>query len=73
MYAKSPTITVARWPNFRPNNSKEAPKNVHGRKKMEAVKVQNLEKSGRKEAGKYSYNYLEDKLSYHFVRFFLRN
>jgi hypothetical protein len=41
-------FTVASWPNFRPNNSKEAPKIVHGPKKLEAVKWQNLPKRARK-------------------------
>jgi hypothetical protein len=44
--------TVARWPNFRPNNSKEAPKNCPWPEKLEAEKWQNFTKSGRKEAGK---------------------
>jgi hypothetical protein len=72
---KTVTITAARCPIFRPNNSKEAPKNVHGRKKLEAVKMHNLDNSGRKEAGKYLYNYLEEKPyhSLYFLRFFLRN
>jgi hypothetical protein len=34
---------------------------VHGRKKLEAVTWQNLAKSGRKEAGKYFDNYLDEK------------
>jgi hypothetical protein len=34
---------------------------VHGREKLEAVKKQNLAKSGRKEAGKYFYNNLGEK------------
>jgi hypothetical protein len=56
-------------------NQKRPQKNVHGRKKLEAVKLQNLDKSGRKEAGKYFYNYLEEKPynSLYFLRFFLRN
>jgi hypothetical protein len=33
----------------------------HGRKNLEAVKWQNLAKSGRKEAGKYFSNYLDEK------------
>jgi hypothetical protein len=53
--------TGARWPNFRPNNSKEAPKIAHGRKKLKAVKWQNLAKSSRKEAGKYFYKNLGEK------------
>jgi hypothetical protein len=44
-------FTAARWPNFRPNNSKEAQKNCLWPEKLEAVKWQNLAKSGRKEAG----------------------
>jgi hypothetical protein len=40
---------------------KRPPKNIHGRKKLEAVKWQNLAKSGRKEAGKHFYNNLEEK------------
>jgi hypothetical protein len=40
---------------------KRPPKNVHGLKNLEAVKLQNFEKSGRKEAGKYFYNDLEEK------------
>jgi hypothetical protein len=40
---------------------KRPQKIVHGRKKLEAVKWQNLEKSGRKEAGKYFYKYLGEK------------
>jgi hypothetical protein len=46
--------SVARWPNFRPNNSKEAQqKIVHGRKKLEAVKMakcgkKKWQKRGRK-------------------------
>jgi hypothetical protein len=40
---------------------KRPQKNVHGRKKLEAVKLQNLDKSSRKEAGKYFYNYLGEK------------
>jgi hypothetical protein len=53
--------TVARWPIFRLNNSKEAQKIVHGRTKLEAVKWQNWAKSGRKEAGKYFHDYLHEK------------
>jgi hypothetical protein len=34
---------------------------VRGWKKFEAGKWQNLAKSGRKEAGKYFYNYLDEK------------
>jgi hypothetical protein len=34
---------------------------VYSRKKLEAVKWQNLAKSGRKEAEKYFYNYLAVK------------
>jgi hypothetical protein len=37
---------------------KRPQKIVHGREKLEAVKWQNLAKSGRKEAGKYFYKYL---------------
>jgi hypothetical protein len=40
---------------------KRPQKIVHGRKKLEAVKWQNFAKSGRKEAGKYFYNYLAEK------------
>jgi hypothetical protein len=40
---------------------KRPQKIVHGRKKLEAVKWQNLAKSGRKEAGKYFYKYLGEK------------
>jgi hypothetical protein len=37
------TTTVARWPNFRPNNSKKAPKiYILCRTKVEAGKLQNL-------------------------------
>jgi hypothetical protein len=54
---------------------KRPPKNVHGRKKLEAVKLQNLDKSDRKEARKYLYNYLEKKPynSLYFLKIFLRN
>jgi hypothetical protein len=71
----SAASTAARWPNFRPNNSKGAPKKFPWPKKLEAVKLQNLDKSGRKEAGKCFYNYLELKPynSLYFLRFFLRN
>jgi hypothetical protein len=55
------TTTVARWPNFWPNNSKEAPKNYSWSEKIEAVKWQNLAKSGSKEAGKYFYDYIDEK------------
>jgi hypothetical protein len=34
---------------------------IHGRKKLEAEKWQNFAKSSRKEAGKYFYNYLDEK------------
>jgi hypothetical protein len=44
-------FTAARWPNFRPNDSKEVRKNFHGRKKFEAIQF-------RKKAGKYFYNHL---------------
>jgi hypothetical protein len=40
---------------------KRPPKNFHGRKKLEAVKWQNLAISGRKQAGKYFYKYLDEK------------
>jgi hypothetical protein len=40
---------------------KRPQKNVYGRRKLEAVKWQNLAKSGRKEAGKYCYDYLDEK------------
>jgi hypothetical protein len=40
---------------------KRPQKYVHGRKKLEAGKLQNLDQSGRKEAGKYFYNYVEKK------------
>jgi hypothetical protein len=40
--------TGARWPNFRPNNSKEAPKNCQWPEKLEAVKWQNLAKVAEK-------------------------
>jgi hypothetical protein len=36
---------------------KRPQKIIHGRKKLEAVKWQNLAKSGRKEAGKYFFKY----------------
>jgi hypothetical protein len=45
-------LTVARWPNFRPNNSKQAPKIIFGREKSVAGKPLNLFKSCRKEAEK---------------------
>jgi hypothetical protein len=51
-------ITVARWPNFPPNSSKEAPKNCPC---PEAVNKQNLAKSSRKEAEKYFQNYSDEK------------
>jgi hypothetical protein len=35
-------------------------------KELEAVKWQNLAKSGRKEAGKYFYHYLVQKAYYNF-------
>jgi hypothetical protein len=35
--------------------------NFHGRKKLEALKWQHLAKSGRKEARKYFYKYLNEK------------
>jgi hypothetical protein len=41
--------------------TQETQKNVYGRKKLAAVKLQNFEKSGRKEAGKYFNNYLDEK------------
>jgi hypothetical protein len=47
---------------------KRPQKIVLGRKKMEAVKWQNLTKSGRKEAGKYFYRYL-DEIQYNFLQF----
>jgi hypothetical protein len=40
-------------PNFRPNNSKQGQKNCPWPEKLEAVKWQNLAKSGQKEAEKY--------------------
>jgi hypothetical protein len=40
---------------------KRPQKIVNCRKKLEAVKWQNLEKSGRKEAGKYFNSYLDEK------------
>jgi hypothetical protein len=40
---------------------KRPQKIVHGRKKLEAVKCQNLAKSGRKEAGKYFFNFSDEK------------
>jgi hypothetical protein len=40
---------------------KRPQKIVCGRKKLEAVKWQNLANSGRKEAGKYFYSYLDEK------------
>jgi hypothetical protein len=42
-------------------NSKEAPKIIYGRKKLDDVKWQNLEKSSRKEAEKYFYKHLGEK------------
>jgi hypothetical protein len=39
---------------------KRPQKIIHGQKKLEAGKWQNLAKSGRKEAGKYFYNYLDE-------------
>jgi hypothetical protein len=42
--------TAAKWPNFRPNNSKEAPKKYPWPEKIRGHKMQNLDKSGRKEA-----------------------
>jgi hypothetical protein len=53
--------TGARWPNFRPNNSKEAPKNYLWPEKIGGRKWQNLAKSSRKEAGKYFYKHLGEK------------
>jgi hypothetical protein len=40
---------------------KRPQKIVHGREKLEAVKLQNLAKSGRKEAEKLCHNYLDEK------------
>jgi hypothetical protein len=40
---------------------KRPKKFVHGRKKFEAVKFQNLAKSGRKEVRKYFYNNVDEK------------
>jgi hypothetical protein len=40
---------------------KRPQKMFHGRKKLEAGKLQNLAKSGRKEAGKCFYNYSDEK------------
>jgi hypothetical protein len=40
---------------------KRPQKIVHGRKKLEAVKWQNLAKSGRKEVGKHFYKNLDEK------------
>jgi hypothetical protein len=40
---------------------KSPQKIVHGRKKLEAVKLQILAESGRKEAGKYFGNYFDEK------------
>jgi hypothetical protein len=51
---------------LRPNNSKEAQKIVYGRKKLEALKWQNLAKSGSKEARKYFYNNFDEK-EYNYV------
>jgi hypothetical protein len=67
--------TAARWPNFRPNNSKEAPIKCPWPEKFDAVKLQNLDQSGRKEAGKCFYNYLEENPynCLYFLSFFLRN
>jgi hypothetical protein len=42
-------------------SQKRPQKIVHGRKKLEAEKLQNLAKRSRKEAGKYFTNYLDDK------------
>jgi hypothetical protein len=53
--------TVARSLNFRPNTQKRAQKMSLTGKKLEAVKLKNFDKSGRKETGKYFYNYLEEK------------
>jgi hypothetical protein len=45
-------LTVARWPTFRPNiNQNRPPKVFLGWKKLDAVKGQNIAKSGRKQAG----------------------
>jgi hypothetical protein len=45
------TATVARWPNFWPNNSKQVPRNIYsGLEKLVAEKLLNMYKSGRKEA-----------------------
>jgi hypothetical protein len=44
--------TVARWPNFRPNNSKEAPKNCPWPEKIGGRKMEDFgkkwQKTGRK-------------------------
>jgi hypothetical protein len=40
---------------------KRPQKCVHGWKKLEAVKWQNLAKSSRKEAGKYFFNFSDEK------------
>jgi hypothetical protein len=54
---------------------KRTKKIVYGRKKLEAVKWQNLAISGRKEAGKYFYKYFGENhfvISQTFMNCFLR-
>jgi hypothetical protein len=41
-------ITGARWPNFRPNNSKEVSKNYPWPEKIGSHKMAEVGKSGRK-------------------------
>jgi hypothetical protein len=52
--------TVPRWPNFQPNNSKQALKKIFGGK-IGAIELPSLFKSDRKEAGIFFLNYEEEK------------
>jgi hypothetical protein len=51
---------------------KRPKQNFHGRKKLEAVKLQNFDKCCRKGSGKYFNKYFEEKPynSLYFLRFF---
>jgi hypothetical protein len=57
IFAKTKT-TVARWPNFRPNNSRGPKKfSIAGN----GIILQKLAEVAKKEVRKYFYNYLDEK------------
>jgi hypothetical protein len=53
--------TAARWPNFRPNNSKQAPKICPWPEKIGGRKMAEFDKKWQKRGRKFFYNYLDEK------------